>query len=156
VAIAANIVLGEPRFDGDVVARELSRRFVEWHPRWRVLPRVNRFPRDDATMPWAMSNYLREHGISANLRARGTLDQLQRAFTHSKPVIVIIGQWTYRRGWRWLPWAHAKVLIGATPEHVVAIDPAASFVGAPQLSHQPLDEFLTQWRSMGKLWIEVG
>ncbi len=157
IAIAANIVLGEPRFDGDVVAAELSRRFVEWKPRRRqMLPVVNRFPPQAATLPGAFARYLGEQGIPAKLHVWGKFDQLKAALNNGKVIIPIIGQWTYRNGKRWQPWAHAKVLVGYTPSHILAVDPAVPMIDEAMLCPQPIAQFLTWWRSMGRIWVEIG
>lgn len=157
IAIAANILLGQPLFDGDVVAAELSQRFIEWRPRrGQLIPVVNRFPREAATLPGAFVRYLHEHQIPAKLHLWGKFDHIQAALNANKVVIPIIGQWSYRNGRRWQPWAHAKVLVGYTPTHILAIDPAIPIVEENLLCPQPLKEFLTWWRSMGKIWIEVG
>jgi hypothetical protein len=157
IAIAANILLGAEVFDGDVVATELSRRFIEWRIReGQFLPIINRFPREAATLPGAFVRYFREHGIGAKLHALGKYGQLMQALNDDKVVIPIIGQWTYRHGKRWQPWAHAKVMVGYTPSHILAIDPAVPMIDEDTLCPQPITQFLTRWRSMGRIWIEIG
>ena len=63
IAIAANILLANALHDGDEIAERLKARWLEFTP----LPRVNRFPPDDATLPGAMVRELRGFGLNARL-----------------------------------------------------------------------------------------
>jgi len=158
LAIAANALLGEERFQWQTVAEEMS------HPAFEVRPFphfVVRRVRNWATFPWGIAHYLRQHAIPARWSILGSVDRLRYNLVANRITIVILGE-----PWRWekrhyTGWAHAKVLFGYTPEQgFLFVDPAY----AP--GHDPLKqfglfwqaepEFLRQWRNVLKIYIEVG
>ena len=161
LAIVANALLGEERFQGPRVAREMARLAFEVRPLPHLV--VRRIP-NWATFPWGIAHYLRQHGIPARWRPFGTLEGLHRNLLADRITIVTIGEPLRRRKLRYTGWAHTKVLFGHTPgEGFLFVDPAHS--QSPDdsdswkrncLSWQEESEFLRQWRNLFRITIEVG
>lgn len=156
IAIAGNLMTKSFQFDGDTVAEEMKRNWLEWQPRKALLPRLNRFPPDSATMPGAIARYLTSHGVRAKLRVFGSLAALQETLSRGMCAIPIIGQWTTHAGFRWQPWGHALVVVGLAEERVIVLDPAQKTINPNDLHLYPSAVFLRYWSSMARIWIQVG
>ena len=152
LAIAANLVLGNQVFDGDAIAEELRTRWIEWKPQ-QLLPRLNRFPPDAATMPGAIARYLRNNGIAAALHTFGRLTDIKDALRRGQYAIPIIGQLTHHVGWRWLPWGHAIVAVGYAPTHLLTVDPGQKTITHPTLHPYPNEKFMRLWTGMARMWL---
>ena len=161
LAIVANSLLGEERFQGPLVAQDLNRVDVGIRPRPRLV--VRRIP-NWATFPWGIAAYLRDHGIPARWRPLGTLEGLRRNLLANRITIVTIGEPIHWKGRRYTGWAHTKVLFGHTPgQGFLFVDPAYSRNADDSdswrrfgLTWQDEGEFLRQWRNMMRIAIEVG
>lgn len=158
LAIAANALLGEARFDGERVAQELN----DWRRRFPKLffPRI----RDWATFPWGIVQYLRLQNFHARWHPFGTPERLRRNLHAGQMTIVMIGEPYLWKGVHYTGWAHAKVLFGYSPERgFLFVDPASnrsafaygSFEGHG-LTWQPEDAFARQWRLLLGIFVEIG
>ncbi len=160
-AIAANALLGEVRFQGAEVAREMNRPAFEARPLPHVV--VRRVP-NWATFPWGITHYLGQHGIPARWRLLNPVETLGRNLREDRISIVMLGQPLRRRGWRYAGWSHAKILFGHTPERgLLFVDPR--YRRQPEADNpwarwglfwQKEREFLRLWRGLGRICIEVG
>ena len=161
LAIVANALLGEERFQGPAVAEDLNKLALGIRPRPHFA--VRRIP-NWATFPWGIAGYLRENEIPARWRPLGTLERLRRNLLSNRITIVTIGEPIHWKGRRYTGWAHTKVLFGHTPgQGFLFVDPAYSRAGDDAdswrrfgLSWQEEGEFLRQWRNMLRIAIEVG
>jgi hypothetical protein len=161
VAIAANAVLGEERFDGRTVAREMNRPAVRIRPfPHAILYRV----RDGVTFPWGIVHYLRQHGIPARWSPFGTLSRLRRSLVGDQITLVMVAEPLRWQGRRYAGWAHVKIPFGyAADRGFVFVDPAlAPDPDAPDrwrrhgLGWQREEAFLREWRWLFRTYVEVG
>jgi hypothetical protein len=161
LAIAANALRQAVQFDGDEVAEILNRPVFRWTPLPHI---VIRRIRNWATFPWGIVQYLREEDIPARWRMGVKIGQLVHNLHTDLITLVIVGQpWRVRK-WRYVGWAHVKVLYGYAPDRgYLFVDPAyARDPEAPDpwrrygLVWQSEQEFLDQWGNMGRIVIEVG
>jgi len=121
LAIAANALLGEERFEGARVAEEMNDLAFEVRP----FPHfVVRRIRNWATFPWGIVHYLRQQDIAAHWSPLGTVKRLHRNLLADRITIVMVGEPLRWEGGRYRGWAHAKVLFGYTPgQGYVFVDP---------------------------------
>jgi hypothetical protein len=157
LAIAANTLLGEARFDGDRVAQEMS----DWRQSFPklFLPRI----RGWATFPWGIVQYLRLQHFRAHWRPFGTADRLRRNLQAGRMTLVAIGEPFRRQEQHYAGWAHFKILFGYHPERGwlfvdPGYDPTNYAIGSLErhgLFWQPDDEFKRQWRNLLGIYIEV-
>ena len=161
LAIAANALLGEERFQGPRVAQEMNDPAFEVRP----FPHfVVRRIRNWATFPWGIVQYLQQHDIPARWSPRGTVDTLRRNLLADRLTIVMLGELLHWENRRYAAWGHAKVLFGYTPgQGFLFVDPAYERrPDAPDswehygLSWQEEGEFLQQWRGLFRIYVEVG
>lgn len=161
LAIAANALLGEERFQGPVVAQEMNAPAFEVRPFPHfVVRRIHNW----ATFPWGIVHYLREHDIPARWSMMGTLNKLRRNLLDDRITIVILGEpWRWKK-WCYKGWSHAKVLFGYAPgQGFLFVDPAhqrrpnnPDTWAQHGLFWQEEQEFLRQWRNVLRIRIEVG
>jgi hypothetical protein len=161
LSIAANAMLGKVRFKAPRVAEEMND--VAFEP--RPIPHwvVRRVP-DWATFPWGIVHYLRENNISARWSLFGTVEKLQANLQADLITIVIIGQPLLFKKWRPAGWSHAKTLFGHIPaKGFLFVDSAhkprpdrPGTWAEHGLTWQDEKEFMKQWRSMLRIYIEVG
>ena len=160
LAIAANAWLGENRFSGQVVARELNKPVFELLPVPRLV--IRRIP-EWATFPWGIVHYLREQAIPARWGAWGTINMLKNVLKKDLIPLVFVGQplrWTEGK---YHGWSHVKVLYAYTPGMgFLFVDPARrkpdhsdSWEGQG-LWLQEEEEFLTRWKRVAGLFVVVG
>ena len=154
--MAANLFTESHQFSGDEIAEDMRRHWIEWNFPKQLVPRLNRFPPDTATLPGGIARYLVAHNIPAVLHSFGTLNDLKRSLLSGKSVIPIIGQWTNHQGIKWLPWGHAIVIVGFSANDLLTLDPAEEQIEPSLLHRYRLDTFATYWSSMARLWIQVG
>ena len=170
VAIAVNALLGRRVLEGPVVAGEMSRVAFAWKPLPHlVVPRIPEW----ATFPWGITYYLRKHGFRARWRPFGTMERLERNLRADRLTMVMMGEpWKWRkvpegevrpwRRWAYNGWAHVKILFGRVPGRgFFFVDPGyARSRDRESVEHHGLfwqeeDEFLRQWRSLLRIFIEV-
>lgn len=161
LAIAANALLGEQRFQGPTVAQEMNDPVFEvWPFPHFVVRRVHNW----ATFPWGIVHYLRQHDIPARWSLLGSVHRLRWNLLADRITIVILGE-----PWRWEErryrgWSHAKILFGHTPgQSFLFVDPAyGRRPGDPGswehhgLFWQGEREFLRQWRNVFRIYVEIG
>lgn len=161
LAIAANALLGEERFQGPRVAEEMNDPAFEVRP----FPHfVVRRVRNWATFPWGIVHYLRQQDIPARWSPLGTANRLRRNLLADRITIVMIGEPLRWKRRRYAGWGHAKVLFGYAPGRgLLFVDPA--YQRRPDepdswerhgLFWQEEKEFLRQWRGLGRIYIEIG
>lgn len=161
LAIAANALLKENRFQGSSVAQEMNDPAFEVRP----FPHfVVRRIRNWATFPWGIVHYLRQNSIPARWSPFGTAKKLRRNLTSDKITIVMLGELLHFEKRRYAGWGHAKVLFGHTQGRgFLFVDPA--FKCHPDdsdtwkkfcLFWQEESEFLRQWRNLFSIYVEVG
>jgi hypothetical protein len=158
LAIAANALLGRDLFQGSVVAREMSRVAFEWRPfPHLVVQRISNW----ATFPWGIVHYMRKHDFPARWRPFGTVERLQRNLLANQLTMVVVGEpFRWEKG-KYAGWAHVKILFGHTPGRgFLFVDPGHGRIDDPWKRHglfwQAEEEFLRQWRSLFRTYIEVG
>ena len=161
LAIAANALLGEKRFEGSRVAEEMNDPAFEGRP----FPHfVVRRIRNWATFPWGIVHYLRQQDIAAHWSPFGTVERLHGNLLADQITIVMLGEPMHWEGGRYRGWAHAKVLFGYTPgKGYVFVDPGyrrrtdeANAWEYHGLFWQEEREFLRQWQGLLRIYIEVG
>jgi hypothetical protein len=158
LAIAANALLGETRFDGDRVAQEMN----EWKKSFPglFLPRI----RGWATFPWGIVQYLRMVHVRARWRPFGTVERLRRNLHAGRMTLVAIGEPLRWQDRHYAGWAHFKVLFGYNPQRgFLFVDPgydptnyAFGSLERQGLFWQAEGEFKRQWRNLLGIYIEVG
>lgn len=159
VAIAANALLEEERFEGPVVAEEMSRVAFEWTPVPHLV--VQRVP-GWATFPRGIVYYLRKHGFQARWRPFGKLEKLDSNVRADRITMVILGE-----PWRWEDgsykgWGHVKILFGHVPgQRLLFVDPGyARSSDEESLEYHGLfweeeEEFVRLWRNYLRIYVEV-
>jgi hypothetical protein len=172
VAIAANAILKQPRFEGSIVTAEMER--LTWVSRPLPHPTVFKF-HNWASLPWGISGYLQNKGIPARLRWLGQMEDLLRNIREGRITIVIIGDLLAHEGLKYMPWGHAKVLYGYEPPGRITLDgssnlrPGFYFVD-PGYERRQSDlssslqgvfwqdeaEFKVQWGNLLRIRIETG
>ena len=159
VAIAANALLERQAFHGPVVAEQMSHLGFERRPFPR--PVLSRIP-NWATFPWGMVHYLRKRGFRAQWHLFGTLERLERNLRADRISVVVVGRPWLFHGWRYVGWAHYKILFGMVPgSKLLFVDPGVDPSVEPAgLEHygfgwQEQDEFLRQWRNLLRIFVEV-
>ena len=161
LAIAANALLDEERFQGPEVAQEMNDPAFEVRPFPHfVVRRIHNW----ATFPWGIVHYLRQHDVPARWSPLGTVERLRRNLLADRITIVMLGEPLHWEGRRYAGWGHAKVLFGYTPEKgFLFVDPA--YQHRPDdpdswkqhaLSWQEEREFRRQWRNLLGIYVEVG
>jgi hypothetical protein len=161
LAIAANALLGEERFQGPTVAQEMNAPAFEVRPFPHfVVRRIQNW----ATFPWGIVHYLQQHDIPARWSPLGTVKTLHRNLLADRLTIVMLGELLHWENRRYAAWGHAKVLFGYTPgQGFLFVDPAYERrPDAPDswehygLFWQEETEFLQQWRGLFRIYVEVG
>jgi hypothetical protein len=161
LAIAANALLGEDRFQGPVVAQEMNDPAFEVRPFPHfVVRRIQNW----ATFPWGIVHYLQQHDIPARWSPLGTVNILRRNLLADRLTIVMLGELLHWENRRYAAWGHAKVLFGYAPgQGFLFVDPAYERrPDAPDswehygLFWQEETEFLRQWRGLFSIYVEVG
>jgi len=158
LSIVANALLGEERFDPDVVAEEMNLPSVSSGPFPR--PVIRRIP-NWATFPWGITDYLRQHGFRANWRIRGSMDRLLSNLREQVATMVMIGEPFKFDAGKYIGWAHVKALYGCEPGVGLAfVDP-----GSPKNPDDPWESegifwqdeesFLREWKNLFRIMIEV-
>ncbi|MBS3751737.1 MAG: C39 family peptidase [Anaerolineales bacterium] len=161
LAIAANALLGEERFEKDQVAQEMNQPgFKVWPFPHFMVRRIQNW----ATFPWGIVHYLRQHGLKARWSPFGTPGKLLRNLEDDQITLVFVGE-----PWRWKDgdydgWAHVKVLFGYQPgKGYVFIDP-----GCRKRTEDPKswavrglfwegeEAFLSNWRGLFRMYVDVG
>ena len=147
VAMTVNYWHGEARLDASTLAREMNRpRFQRGFP-----PIVIRRVPGWATFPWGMVDALRQNGVAARWRFMASEDVLRRAISEGRPVLPVFGEPLRRDGWRFAGWGHVAVLVGWDEVRLWFVD--SSHPG-PRFA-RPREDFLRQWRNLGRLVVEV-
>jgi len=154
LAIAANACWEETRLEGGRVAEEMDHPVVHLLPYPRlVVYRIAGW----ATFPWGMVSYLRSGGIRARWRLFSRLEDLQSNLTSDLITLVTLGEpFLWDQGYR--GWSHYKVLYAHQPgDGFLFVDPAHERDSGEEegLSWQEEGEFLSLWRRMGRIRIEV-
>ncbi|MFO8035135.1 MAG: C39 family peptidase [Anaerolineales bacterium] len=161
LAIAANALLGEERFLKDQVAQEMN------HPGFRVWPFphfVVRRIQNWATFPWGIVHYLKEQGFRARWSPFGTAEKLRRNLDENRVTLVFVGEpWRWKGG-KYDGWAHVKVLFGYLPgKGYVFVDPGhrkrpenPESWASLGLFWQLEEDFIKFWRSLFRIYVEVG
>ena len=157
IAIAANALLNERRFDGATVARAMEKVTLVRSPLPHfALRKIPRF----AALPWGISGYLQSQHIPARLHWFGQVDDLMRNIRENRPTIVLLGE--ILRGW-----AHAKVLYGFEPtgpqpqRGYYFVDPGYPREWArPQhplgVFVQDVEEFKREWNNLFRIYVDLG
>jgi hypothetical protein len=158
LAIAANAYLGEDRFQGDQVARELD----NWRSSFPhlILPRIKNW----MTFPWGIVQYLMMHGIPARWAPFGQPNKLVHNLINDRITMVVIGEVFRWNKSTYAGWGHVKVLFGFDPDlGYVFVDPAyAKLNNDPDawksigLNWQKEDTFIREWRNLMGIYIEIG
>jgi len=161
LAIAANALLGEERFQGPRVSQDMNGLVFELRPFPHFV--VQRIP-NWATFPWGIAHYLRKHGIAARWLPLGREGRLHHNLLANQITLVIVGEPLRWEKGRYAGWGHVKVLFGYTPGRgFLFVDPA--YQRRPDdpdpyrrygLAWQEEKEFLRQWRNFFRICIEVG
>ena len=160
LAIVANALLDEERFDPDVVAQEMNLPSVSRGP--FPGPIIRRIP-NWATFPWGITDYLRQHGFRSNWRIRGSMERLLGNLREQVATMVMIGEpFKFDFDWReYTGWAHVKVVYGYEPGVGLAfVDP-----GFPKNPNDPWESqgifwqdeesFVREWKNLLRIMIEV-
>ena len=161
LAIAANALLGEDRFLKDHVAEEMN------DPAFTVRPFphfVVRRIKNWATFPWGIVNYLQEQELHARWSPLGTTDRLLRNLTANRITLVFVGEPLQWKDGKYNGWAHVKVLYGYQPgKGYVFVDPgrqrrpdAPDSWASLGLFWQDEEKFLSYWRGLFRIYVEVG
>lgn len=149
VTMAINFWRGSEIRAAHVVAQEMNRlRIGVGFP-----PLVVRRIPNWATFPWGIADMLRQHGIPARWRFLAGEAALFRALEENRLVMPIYGEPFRRIDGRWRGWSHVVILLGwdAAQQQYLFVD--SSQRAAP--TGKPREEFLQQWRNMGRLIVET-
>ena len=157
LAISMNAFIQDATFNGENIAKELDH-WIKHIPKL-VFPRISNW----ATFPWGLVQYLRYQKLPGKWSLFGSLETLIENIKSEKITIVFVGEPLRWKNGRYEGWSHIKVLFGYTPGQFYFVDPAFQKnaesnreLAKSGIYKQTEEEFVSVWKNMFKIYVELG